>query len=221
MTAADMISNVRKLNNIDSPPRRAKRTSSKIRVTKQRTTQFWNRQFNYVVEWLEDTYEGFEVILEAKSQDRLILGEEKTIYINSTKHAESRFYTLLHELGHVLIRTGHQWKEFCSYYPGYDTNPEGAGDGRVAKSKSYRVAEVAEELEAWRVGLQFTRDHKLFVNPLKYDADASEALLCYIKWTSAISAAQAQAGKKAAVTRRRLAQTSRTQVSQGSNRRIP
>lgn len=159
---------------------------------------FWEGQIERLVEDVEDL--GYDVLQESKTPDRVELSE-RTIYINSAKHAESRFYTLLHEIGHILIRRG--WKRFRSYYPSYPEKPYTGIDRRVERSRSYHVALIAEEIEAWRRGLDFARRKKYFVDPIKYDKESSEAVHSYFSWVSGITSRSKQAGAKAAKTRAR------------------
>ena len=65
-----------------------------------RGINFWNKQYDVVSGWVVS--KGYKISCFTDADDRLEF-EEKTIYINSRQHAESRFYTLLHECGHLLI----------------------------------------------------------------------------------------------------------------------
>jgi len=159
--------------------------------------EYWNDQFNTVKEIVEEW--GYDVIAYTKAQEHVDIGGDKTIHINSSCHPETRFYTLLHEVGHILVRR--DWKRFSRDYPNYLDSPYIAVDGRREKRKSYRIGLIAEEIEAWKRGRNFAQRRKLYVDPLKYDFDANAALMSYINWISDISRNQVLAGRKAAKTR--------------------
>jgi len=160
---------------------------------------FWTRQFREVEELLQDW--GYDVEQKTRVTERVELGEVKTIYINSATHPETKFYTLLHEVGHVLIRK--DWKRFAKHYPNYTVDPNEPHDSRRERRKSYRIGMLAEEIEAWKRGRNFADRHQLYVDPLKYDADANAALMTYVSWIAEISQAQARAGKAAAASRKK------------------
>lgn len=160
---------------------------------------YWDMQFQRVVGIIEDW--GYEVEQKTGVQERVELGESKTIYINSACHPETKFYTLLHEVGHILIRR--DWKRFSKHYPNYLDCPDTAADGRREKRKSYRIGLIAEEIEAWKRGRNFAERHDLYIDIYKYDHDANSALMTYIEWVADVSQRQAAAGRKAAKSRGR------------------
>lgn len=160
---------------------------------------FWERQFELLAEVVDGM--GYEVSLEPKAEDRVELGESKTIIINSTKRAESRFYTLLHEVGHILIRRN--WKRFSRDFPKYLLGPNDGHDRRRERGRSYQVALIAEEIEAWRRGLAFARRKGYHVDPIKYDRESSESVHSYIVWSFNLNSRTREAGQRAAKARRR------------------
>jgi hypothetical protein len=159
---------------------------------------FWDRQFREVQEIIEDW--GYEVELSTGANDRVELGEVKTIHINSACHPETKFYTLLHEVGHIMVRK--DWKRFSKNYPNYLDGPDAGVDGRRERRKSYRIGVIAEEIEAWKRGRSFADRHSLYVDVFKYDYDANTSLMTYIDWIAEISQTQAKAGRQAAKTRK-------------------
>lgn len=159
---------------------------------------FWDRQFREVVEIIDGW--GYEVELSTGAHDRVELGESKTIHINSACHPETKFYTLLHEVGHIIVRK--DWKRFSKNYPNYLDGPDIGVDGRREKRKSYRIGVIAEEIEAWKRGRSFAERHDLYIDVYKFDHDANNALMTYIEWVADISQVQAKAGRQAAKTRK-------------------
>jgi len=124
---------------------------------------------------------GYVVLLLPDEEDRVCF-VDRCIYINSRKHPETKFYTLLHELGHVLVAM--DWVNFNSDHPMYVHSPGEPYDGRKARSKSYRVSLISEEIEAWRLGRRFAKSLGLHINDSKYDKSMTEAIMSYINWAS-------------------------------------
>ena len=141
----------------------------------RRTKEFWMQQFGTVSEWL--LKKGYVVSLCTDAEDQVHI-EEKIVQIDSRQHAESRFYTLLHEAGHVLIRQG--WKQFHADHPMYASS----GDGRNVRCRAYRVSLVAEECEAWKRGRRLAKRLGLFVYDKKYDQISIECLMSHIQWAA-------------------------------------
>jgi hypothetical protein len=94
-------------------------------------------------------------------------------------HPEKKFYTALHEIGHVIIYENSD--QFDRDYPMY-VNPE---NYRNWGSKKHRVSVVAEEIEAWKYGRQLARDLDLFIDDLKYDKLMTECVMSYLVWAAA------------------------------------
>lgn len=141
---------------------------------------FWNAQFDTVAELLEGW--GYDVEVAPGEEDRIELGEGRSIHINSSAHPETRFYTLLHEAGHAHIRR--RWKAWSAAHPRYLEHPDRGVSSQRRRSKAFRVGLVAEEIEAWNQGLQLARRLGLFVDPVKFDTDKNNALLTYISWAA-------------------------------------
>ncbi len=137
----------------------------------KRNSSFWNKQYNKVSLWIES--KGYKVSCQTDAEDRLEF-EEKTIYINSRQHAENRFYTLLHEAGHLLIsQTANQ---FQKDHPMYAMSC----DIRSCRSKAYQVSLVAEEIEAWKRGRRLAKRLGLKVNNDKLDKIMTDCVMSYI-----------------------------------------
>lgn len=139
--------------------------------------QFWRDQFALVVERVEAW--GYEVELRSRAQDCVELAD-RLIIISTSAHPETRFYTLLHEVGHILIRR--RWKEFTAAHPRYLEHPDLAPSGTRARSRAYRVGLVHEELQAWARGLAWARRLGFFVDPVKFDSDKNSAIMSYLDW---------------------------------------
>jgi hypothetical protein len=136
----------------------------------------WDYQFGYVAGYIKSL--GYTVKETPHEQERVEF-DEKVIYINSRNRSETRFYTLLHEFGHVEIYEDGA-EEFEADHPMYYR----IEDGRVERSKACKVSIVAEEIEAWKRGRWFARSEDLTINEKKYDKQMTEALMSYINWAA-------------------------------------
>jgi hypothetical protein len=135
----------------------------------------WLEQMEVAKEWV--TAKGFTVVEDTDLEDKIVYWK-KRIYLNSRKHAQSRFYTLLHECGHLLV--DQTADKFQQDHPMYAQT----ADGRVARSAAYRVSLVAEEIEAWKRGRRLAARLGLFVDDAKYDAQMTQCLMSYINWAA-------------------------------------
>ena len=138
----------------------------------QEQSDSWNAQFAGVEDWLNA--KGYSVVQETDADDAIVL-QEKTVYINSRNHAETRYYILLHECGHLLISQGaKQWAEDVPMYCQ-------TADLRIEKSRAFKVSLVAEEIEAWKRGRRLARRLGHYINDKKYDNQITRCVFSYIK----------------------------------------
>tara|TARA_Y100001937_G_C6938466_1_gene249235 strand:+ start:140 stop:586 length:447 start_codon:yes stop_codon:yes gene_type:complete len=142
-------------------------------------SDLWRAQFDQVVEALGCM--GFLVWQTTDEEDRVCFSD-RYVYINSRNHPETKFYTLLHELGHVLISMN--WAQFKLDHPMYVHSPDTPIDGRRQRAKSYRVSLVSEEIEAWKLGRRFAKSLNMCINDKKYDKHMTEAVMSYIEWAA-------------------------------------
>jgi len=132
----------------------------------------WNAQFTEAENWL--TSKGYQVVQKTDAEDSIVWAD-KTVYIDSRCHPESRFYTLLHECGHLLIaQSSKQWAKDVPMYAS-------AVDLRIEKSKAYKVSLVAEEIEAWKRGRRLGNKLDLYIDDEKYDKMITECVFSYIE----------------------------------------
>ena len=105
------------------------------KVQKYNMSVSFENQFREVEDWVAN--KGYSVVTETDAEDR-VEWADKTIYINSRNRIENRYYTLLHECGHMMI--AQSWRDFDRDHPMYASS----SDGRNARSKAFKVSTVAE-----------------------------------------------------------------------------
>ena len=142
-------------------------------------SDFWKNQISVVEEDLFHRYK-YTVVSKSNEQDRAEFSN-KTVYINSRSHPENRFYTMLHEYGHVELWE-EDWQSFGATFPSYLR----FYDNRSTRSKSGKIATIAEEIEAWRRGLMLAYRKNMFVNYVKYEKIMNDSLMSYVEWAAGV-----------------------------------
>ena len=122
---------------------------------------------------------GWCLYQETDTEDRVCF-ENRAVYINSRNHPENRFYTILHELGHIMVSENSE--TFRAELPMYVHSKD--ADVRREKGKAYRVSLIAEEIEAWKLGRRFAAAQGLWIDNEKYDKHMTDALMSYIEWAA-------------------------------------
>ena len=140
------------------------------------TKQDWEFQIGHIEGWLAE--HGYELVQATDEEDQAEFADG-IVCINSRQHPETRFYTLLHEAGHVDIYENGA-AEFADEHPMYVQ----AEPGRSAASKAFRVSLLAEELEAWRIGRRLARAEDLFIDDAKFDKLMTSCVMTYINWAA-------------------------------------
>ena len=132
----------------------------------------FTKQFKEIEAWVNK--KGYSVNVATDLEDSIVWGD-KSININSRNHPETKYYTLLHECGHLLIsKTAKQWEKDVPMYACVE-------DARIERSKAYRVSLVAEELEAWKRGKRLASRHNHYVDEEKYNRHITENVFTYIE----------------------------------------
>ena len=122
---------------------------------------------------------GFEIIEETDTEDRVCF-EDKAVYVNSRNFPETRFYTILHELGHIMVSENSD--VYRAELPMYVHSPDVPKDGRRERGKAYQVSLIAEEIEAWKLGRRFAIAQGLWIDNDKYNKHMTDAVMSYIEW---------------------------------------
>lgn len=131
----------------------------------------WDTQIRKLIKF--SNKKGYEVIF-IKTHDGIstICFDSKLITIHNKLKKERQFYSLAHELGHLIINElekpkyekmmGYQYAKFSK------------------QSLSYKIAEIEEEFEAWRLGLELCKKLKLKVDREKFERFKSSLLSSYL-----------------------------------------
>lgn len=139
-------------------------------------SDIWKKQFYELSCWLKPY--NLKVILE-KDCDDIVDWDLGVVKINSNPKWESRYYSLLHECGHIIISENPENFEYNYPYYIYEK------DERRSKTDAYRVSLVGEEIEAWKLGRNLG-DNILnhFINHEKFDKMMTECVMSYVYWVT-------------------------------------
>ena len=95
-----------------------------------------------------------------------------TIRVNSKQNFNSRYYTLLHEIGHYLLR---QENDFSEKYLEDVT--------RHSANKENRIDVLREEIVAWEKCLEFAEKNNFFVDKTQWKKYSKKYIYQYALWT--------------------------------------
>ena len=126
-----------------------------------------NIQIDLVVEYLED----LGVAVEFGGKINGYFYEDEVIVITNKQSLTSKFYTLLHEAGHYLLRNKDD--RF--------TQPDRSNMTRPSQAK--RVKILHEEFLAWDEGLKLADELNLYVNLKQWERVSYKHLYDYIRWS--------------------------------------
>ena len=112
---------------------------------------------------------------------------DKTIYIQSRLGEKRKYYVLLHEIGHMIYALRYINMETGDPI-GYIMQYQGIASKNMSKqretSRRFRVAQVHEELDAWRKGMDLAHTLQLELNAYDYMDLAYRSVGTYIKAAS-------------------------------------
>jgi hypothetical protein len=94
------------------------------------------------------------------------------ITINTRQNIYSRYYSLLHETGHYLLR---QKADFSTKYL--------VDHSMGSKNKDSRIDVLREEIAAWDMALQFAEDNGFDLDKKKWDHYSKKFIYQYAMWT--------------------------------------
>lgn len=126
-----------------------------------------NIQIDLVVEWLEE----HGVAVEFGGKINGFFYEDDLITITNKQSLSSKFYTLLHEAGHYILKE--EDKRF--------EHPERKNLTRVNKPKRMKI--LHEEFLAWDRGRTLAEKLNLYVDPEQWERVSYKHLYDYVRWT--------------------------------------
>lgn len=133
-------------------------------------TLIYKNQFYRLKEYIEDFYE-VQVYQEA-GQDDTWEPNEGVIKINKNLKYRERLFSLLHELGHVIIDSSVKFEKpicFNKIYP------------EIIKSKNMLIHTINEEVLAWNKGKEVATLLNFKYNENDLDEYMTKCIMSYIK----------------------------------------
>lgn len=121
---------------------------------------------------------GFDLKFHGNATDQVNF-QEATVYINSKQKLENQYYTLLHECGHVYAFMNQD--DWLTDMPLSKQKLTSSLDGRSERSNAFRVSQLAEEIDAWRIGriIVDNLDHKISLT--RYNKMYGDCVWSYVK----------------------------------------
>lgn len=117
---------------------------------------------------------GFSVKFQKnKHENSTICFVENEILIHNGSTQERVFYSLLHEVGHLLI---HENAQLYAQNTGFVFN------NFSRQSLTTKIGEVEEEFDAWRQGYKKAKKMRLKVDRLEYEKLKASYLSTYFEW---------------------------------------
>jgi hypothetical protein len=133
-------------------------------MNKQETEQAIQR----LVEYLQSN----KVTVEFNSEgDNAYYPIPNMIRINTRQNVKSRYYSLLHEVGHYLLR---QKEDFSTKYL--------VDHSFSSKNKDMRIDVLREEIAAWDRALEFVQAHKYPYEEIKWNFYSKKFIYQYANW---------------------------------------
>jgi hypothetical protein len=136
----------------------------------------WTLQFTELEIWLLE--KGYCLEIANDVVDCVYL-KEKIVCIQARSGAENRYYSLLHECGHILVAQGSE--QWARDMPMYAQDPTVWTDARRRRSKKYKVSVVAEEIEAWKRGRRMAKKMEHYIDNDSYNKLMADCVYSYIE----------------------------------------
>jgi hypothetical protein len=116
--------------------------------------------------------------------------DKPLIVVCTSQSVERMYYVFLHEIGHLLGRVEDS-ANWCKKYPELLRT-----SGVKTSSKLYKIARVQDEIEAWNLGFEFAKKHRLEINLKKWNRLRSECLTGYMKMVTVKQRRKNKSAKK-------------------------
>ena len=101
---------------------------------------------------------------------------ENLITIYSKQTHKKKFFCLIHEVGHYVLR---RKREFNMRFPEDYVKPD-----KQKKTKQFVVDRLREEVLAWEEGLNYAESLGIDVDMESYNRQRTKALYKYIEWAA-------------------------------------
>lgn len=126
-----------------------------------------NIQIELVIDYLEDS----GVAVEFGGKINGYFYEDDVITITNNQSLTSKFYTLLHEAGHFLLKNRDD--RFVQ--------PDRRNMTRLSQAR--RVKILHEEFLAWDEGLKLAKELNLYIDQKQWERVSYKHLYDYVKWS--------------------------------------
>ena len=146
-------------------------------MKRTRRRELLSESFDSLCEYARASH-GFNVYTSWETCSGYCDFSNKEIVINSSLGIEKKVYILIHEIGHVLVRRNRE-----KYRESFPAHAEATSDGRVTRSKKFKVSTVEEEFEAWRRGKRAAKRLSVYFDERKLESFKTECLMSYMFWT--------------------------------------
>ena len=135
--------------------------------------------FSQVEQWLEK--KGWTVDCDYSVRDEIFF-HGKYITISKRNGIEKRFYSLLHECGHLLVQQNNN--QYEQKYPTQARMNQFMAHKGIEKSKDFRVETLIEEIEAWERGKKLADRLGLFYDQKNFHTLTNQCIYTYIEWAA-------------------------------------
>ena len=124
-----------------------------------------------LIKWVEDR--NYEVVFKC-GVESCFHDEEKRIYIDLKLSEKNQLYTLLHEIGHLIIFEGKDKR--------YIKQKNMEKDKRRIRSYVYKVLLLREEIEAWELGRGLAKELNIWFDEEEYDQRMTKCIKTYCEF---------------------------------------
>tara|TARA_Y100000592_G_C5407970_1_gene286628 strand:- start:270 stop:701 length:432 start_codon:yes stop_codon:yes gene_type:complete len=138
---------------------------------------------NYGIDYKYNFYELIDFceqnkikVVQTESNENVCFPKINLVVLSTNQYYKNKFFTLSHEIGHIMIyRSKNSWENNFSYLT------VDIYDERKSHSKAYCVSLIAEEIEAWKVGKQIIDELDLEYNKECYLNIMNDCVYSYLK----------------------------------------
>ena len=152
-------------------------------ISKKLQNAIFQDSIEELVKWVNK--KGFSVDFGYCVQDEM-RPADKLITVSTRQSKENQLYSFLHECGHLILSKNE--KSYRKKYPStaklWDKD-----NYNLQNSHKYKVDTVAEEIDAWRKGLEIAKRLNLYVDEEKYYNLTTKYVWTYIEYYGKLASA--------------------------------